>query len=109
MSHKIYRALHNMPQRTACHNARHATTHGADASEIPGIWEPSERENAGKYDRIGGLASTASQRTPKGPHQTVAALERHWTSIRIPKRDFLAGFLGTSSDFADPVDVLERY
>jgi hypothetical protein len=79
-----------------------------NAGEIAGIWEPFERENVGKCDRIGGLAFAASQRAPK------KAPIRRWLPWNgtgrqwIPRREFLAGFLGISSDFADVVDVLGR-
>src|SRR5260221_1692090 len=82
--------------------------HVLDAGEIAGIWEPSERENAGKCDRIGASHSHLREEPPKRPPirrwLPSNGTGRQW----IPKRDFLAGFLGISSDFADTVDVLGR-
>src|SRR5882757_4226203 len=56
---------------------------------------------------LGPRIRTFAKSPQKGPHQTVAALERHWSQW-ILRRDFLAGFLGISSDFADAVDVRRR-
>jgi hypothetical protein len=58
-------------------------------AKLPVFWEPFERKNAGKCDRIGGPRIRSFAKSPqKGPHQTVAALERHRTSVDTETRFF---------------------
>src|SRR5882672_10297716 len=75
--------------------------HVLDAGEIAGIWEPSERENAGKCDRIGASHSHLREEPPKRPPSDGGCLRTTLDVSGILRRDFLAGFAGISSDFAD--------
>ena len=60
-----------------------------DTAKIAGIWEPFERENAGKCQRIWGPRIRSFAKSPqKGPHQMMAALEQHWTSVVTETRLF---------------------
>jgi hypothetical protein len=86
--------------------------HVLDAGEIAGIWEPSERENAGKCDRIGASHSHLREEPPKRPPSDGGCLR---TTLDVSGyfdaifwQDFSA-FPAISLMQWTSVDVLERY